>query len=230
MNIELFKQRFEEAFPETTRDTPTYAHWDPIVTMGLDPCPDVPGMLSIKKQQLLNLVFGLLDPEEAYFEVGTYMGKSLLSAMLNNPPRTVFACDDFSLFEGNTFETTLGHLKRYGVADKVHFYNGDFLGVYTAEHLSKPIGFYFYDGAHDEESQYLGIKLVEPFLADEAIVLVDDWRFERDSQSYARAGTLRALEESEHQWQLLYELPARFNGDKAMWWNGVAVLGFSRKP
>jgi len=125
-------------------------------------------------------------------------------------------------------ETTLGHLRAHGVAGRVVFYDADFTTIYTPEKLPDPVGLYFYDGAHDEESQYQAIRLAEPYLADTALVLVDDWRFENDSQSYARAGTMRAVDESKHRWQLLYELPARFNGDKAMWWNGVAVLSFQR--
>ncbi len=69
---------------------------------------------------------------------------------------------------------------------------------------------------------------MENFLADEAIVCVDDWRFAADSQSYAKAGTEKAIAESKNQWKLLYDLPARYNGDRALWWNGVAVFSFQR--
>jgi hypothetical protein len=99
----------------------------------------------------------------------------------------------------------------------------------VSEKLPIPIGLYFYNAAHDERSQYLGIKLIEPFLSDQALVIVDDWRHAPDSQSYAKAGTLKATGESQHQWQLLYDLPVRHNCDRAMWWNGVAVLAFRRK-
>ncbi|OPX28569.1 MAG: hypothetical protein B1H08_05700, partial [Candidatus Omnitrophica bacterium 4484_171] len=95
--------------------------------------------------------------------------------------------------------------------------------------LPVPIGLYFYDAAHDEKNQYLAIKKVEPFLSKRALVIIDDWRFAEDSQSYAKAGTERAISESNNKWQLLYDLPARFNGDKKMWWNGVAVFKFNRE-
>jgi hypothetical protein len=102
--------------------------------------------------------------------------------------------------------------------------------VLNREKIPQPIGLYFYDGAHDEDSQYEGIRQAEPLLAGKALVIVDDWRFAEDSRSYAQRGTQRAIAESANEWQLLYELPARFNGDRALWWNGVAVLAFRRLP
>ena len=61
-----------------------------------DSLRDVEGMISVYKQYLLHLAYSLLGPDEAYLEVGTWQGKSLISAMLNNPPRITFACDNFS--------------------------------------------------------------------------------------------------------------------------------------
>ena len=228
MNIDAFKAAFADRFSAQIINSPTYELWDPIIIRQLDPCFDVEGMLSLKKQQLLNLAFKLLDEGEAYFEVGTYRGKSLISAMLENPARPVYACDNFSEFEDNTLEILQANLTKYDFAKHVEFYNCDFLEAYTREHLPIPIGLYFYDGAHDFDSQYEAIKRVEPFLANEAIVLVDDWRLAEDSGSYAKDATLKAAAESSAQWDLLHELPARFNGDRAMWWNGVGVLSFHR--
>ena len=230
MDIAAFRKEFWDVFKGAQRNEPDYSYWDPLIARQVDPCFDVEGMASIKKQQLLNLAFRHVGPGECYFEVGTYKGKSLISAMLHNPPIPVYACDDFSLFDGNAFEVTMSNLRRYGLEDKVTFYSCDFTQVYTREKLPVPIGAYFYDGAHEEEPQYQAIKLVEPLLADEALVIIDDWRLASDSPSYAKAGTMRAIGESVHTWRLLYDLPARFNGDRAMWWNGVAVFSFDRAP
>ena len=228
MDTAAFRRAFWEKFQGKERNEPNYAYWDPIVVSEVDLCPGVEGMMSIKKQQLLNLAFSFLEEGEAYLEVGTYQGKSLLSAMLNNPVRPVYACDNFSEFDTNSLEITEANLAHYNLRDQVAFHDCDFTEIFTEESLPDPIGLYFYDGAHDDESQYRGIRLAEAFLAEEALFLVDDWRFAPDSQSHAKAATLRAIEESLAQWSLMYELPARFNGDRAMWWNGVAVLSFKR--
>lgn len=228
MDTSEFRQAFWTKLNGKERNEPCYAYWDSVVAQRVDLCPDVEGMMSIKKQQLLNLAFSHIDPGECYLEVGTYKGKSLISAMLNNPERPVFACDNFSEFDGNILDVTLGNLERYALKDKVTFYACDFDEIYCKQKLPVPIGLYFYDGAHEDEPQYQAIKKVEPFLADEALVLVDDWRYASDSGSHAKAATIRAIGESQHDWRLMYELPARFNGDRAMWWNGVGVL-YKRK-
>ncbi len=228
MDLRAFQDAFADRFSAQVINSPMYELWDPIVIRKLDPCFDDDGKLSFKKQQLLSLAFAFLEEGESYFEIGTYRGKSLISAMIDNPPRPVFACDNFSQFEDNTFEVLKANLAKYNLSDRVTFHNCDFLETYTTKRLPIPIGFYFYDGAHDFNSQYEAIKRVEPFLANEAIVLVDDWRLAEDSDSYAKAATLKAAAESSQSWELLHELPARFNGDCAMWWNGVGVLSFRR--
>ena len=228
MDVARFVKTFETIYADSSYKVPDDSLFSPFVAHRIDLCPDVQGMLSLRKQRLLNRAFSLLPPGECYFEVGTYHGKSLISAMLNNPARPVYAADNFSEFEGNSLQVLMDNLGKYGLRDKMTFYDADFHKVFTPEHLPIPIGLYFFDGPHDEQSQYDGIHLVEPFLADQALVLVDDWRLAADSGSYAEAGTLRAVADSPNKWRLLYELPARCNGDLGLWWNGVAVLSFER--
>lgn len=228
MDTEAFNTAFLAQCDRQYREHPNYEHWDPIERQNIDPFPTLQGMLSIKKQQLLNLAFKHLPEGEAYFEIGVYHGKSILSAMYMNPPRTAYACDNFSQFDDNALDILQENLRTNGKLEQVTFFDCDFVESLTQEKLREPIGLYFYDGAHDEESQFNGIHLVEEFLADEALVFVDDWRFAQDSQSFAEEGTLRAITASQNQWKLHHALPARFNGDMAMWWNGVAVLSFNR--
>jgi hypothetical protein len=242
MNVREFRGAFEAAFPPRVRERPT-----PLYSLGLrfkklhleyylfDPLRDVDGMISVKKQRLLKLAYAQLPPEEAYLEVGTWAGKSLIAAMHQNRLRPTYACDNFSEFKRSRGQlidreqTLLGNLRRYGLDRHVTFYNRSFQEIFNPEHLPVPIGFYFYDARHDLQSQYLGIRLAEPFLSNEALVLVDDWRCASDSWSRAQAGTEKAMTESAHEWNLLYQLPARYNGDRAMWWNGIAVLSFRRR-
>lgn len=230
MDTNAFRRAFWTEFNGSRRNQPDDSLLDVKVQMMHDLCPDVQGMLSLKKQRLLNLAFSLLPEGEAYLEVGTYMGKSLLSAMIGNPERSVYAVDNFSQFEENSFPVLKANLERYDLYNRVNFCNGDFREIFNPGIIQEPIGLYFYDGGHDYESQYLGMKLVEPFLADEALILVDDWRLAPDSGSYAKDGTLQAVAESDSRMRLLYELPARYNGDRGLWWNGVGVLSYTREP
>ena len=202
-----------------------------------DPCRDIVGMASPKKLHLLRkaVSFLSLTPSECYLEVGTYQGKSLVAALVDNPDRYAIACDNFSLFDEalapKNKATLERNLQRYGLSSRVRFFDCDFrdlLPRWRTEGLP-PVGVYFYDGAHDEVSQYLAIRLAEDVLADEAVVIIDDWRYAPDSQSFAEAGTRRALADSSHQWKVEHILPARYNGDLDQWWNGVAVLSFQRR-
>lgn len=191
-------------------------------------------MASPKKLQLLNLAVAQLpeDGRECYLEVGTYQGKSLIAALMNNRNRFAVACDDFSEFDDGSTSTTLeSNLRRYRMLNRVRFYNESFQSLFqrwNAEQLP-PIGVYFYDGAHDELSQYEALRKAEPLFADSALVIVDDWRHASDSGSYAEIGTKRAISESPNDWSTRYVLPARRNGDLGLWWNGVAVLTFKRR-
>jgi len=187
-------------------------------------------MTAPRNQRLLNLAVAHLSEGEAYLEVGVFQGKTLISALRGNPVRPAYACDNFSEFEGSSSLATLQHnVAHYDLADRVTFLNADFRTALLAGSIAHPAGVYFYDGAHDEQSQYDGISLAECVLADEALVIVDDWRHAPDSGSRAEAGTLRAIADSNHDWTLLLTLPARHNGDYAMWWNGVGVLRFRRR-
>lgn len=230
MNITEFSIRFGNTFTKDKLFKPSLLYGHRFWRKFFDPCPSVQGMISVKKQKLLNIAFSCLNVDECYLEVGTYLGKSLISAMLGNPERKVYACDNFSQFSSsNCFEKLQNNLCRYKLDKKVTFYNSDFLKILNKDKIPIPVGLYHYDGAHDENSQYRAIKNVEPLLSNEALIIVDDWRFAEDSKSYAKMGTEKAIKESSNKWETLYNLPARYNGDHAMWWNGVCILAFKRQ-
>lgn len=235
MNTQGFLSAFQKTFSERqTFQPPTrLSRFWPLPKFS-DPCPDVLGMASPKKLKLLNLAVSFLSPDngECYLEVGTYQGKSLIAALLGNDGRAAIACDNFSEFDtpDNPANLTIlkQNLSRYGMANNIRLYNEDFrslFGRWKAENLPA-VGVYFYDGAHDEASQCDAIRTVEPLLADQALVIVDDWR--EESGSFAEAGTRRAIQQSPNGWSIRWVLPARYNGDLAMWWNGVAILEFKR--
>lgn len=229
MNTAEFLRWFERAFPLARRNRPAWWYEYRLARRWADPCPAVQGMTAPRNQRLLGLAVAGLSPSEAYLEIGTFQGKTLVSALVGNPVCPAYACDNFSEFAGVASLPLLeGNLARYGLSDRVTFLNADFRTVLTRRVIGHPVGVYLYDGAHDEGSQYDGIALAEPILADEALVIVDDWRHAPDSGSYAEAGTRRAIADSHAQWEILFELPARRNGDLAMWWNGVGVLRFRR--
>ncbi|TVQ97686.1 MAG: hypothetical protein EA399_12375 [Desulfovibrionales bacterium] len=193
-----------------------------------DPLPAIQGKTAPKVQRLLQLAVRCLPLEECYFEVRTFQGKTLISAALFNEDKHLVACDDFSEFQddpGQAMAILQENIRRFCPPhQRIDFHMADFRHVLSEGRLSKPIGCYFNDGAHNYRSQFEGLTYVEEHLAHEALVLVDDWRFAPDSRSHARQATLDALARFKRRWEVVYELPARFNGDMAMWWNGLGVL------
>ncbi len=196
-----------------------------------DLCPNVRGMTSPKVQRLLQLGVSCLPDDECYFEAGTYQGKTLIAAAQGNDSRIIFSCDNFSEFAQDqraATELLQRNLRLYCSEEQSrriesNFHADDFRRVFGAGHVTYPIGFYFYDGAHKAASQRDAIVHAEEHLADAAVVVIDDWDF-----APVRPATVAAVEESVHDWKLLYELPARFNGDRETWWNGVGILTFHR--
>ena len=59
---------------------------------------DVEGMSSTRICNFLNALVGRMDEGEHYLEVGTWQGRTLLSAAFRNRNRLCFACDKFRFF------------------------------------------------------------------------------------------------------------------------------------
>ena len=228
MNIEAFRTLFEQTFPEEERDAPSPVLEQAFTRSFFDPCFFVPGMTAVKNQHLLKLAFSFIAESECYLEVGTWQGKTLISALLSNVPRKAYACDDFSEFTHDkrvSRDALFSHLRLFNLEGKVTFYNDDFRNVLNRDHIAEPVGVYFYDGGHTVRDHVDAIAFAEPILADRALVIIDDWNFEDVPR-----GTERAIAASKHTWEPLYLLPARGNADQGLWWNGVAVYTFTRRP
>ena len=86
-----------------------------------------------------------------------------------------------------------------------------------------PVGVYFYDGAHTGLAHYLALGVVEPLLADEAVVLVDD-----ASWPMVAAATRRYLDRHPG-WSVLRDIRAAADHDER-WANGLLVLRYRRPP
>jgi len=139
----------------------------------------VKGMTNTNVMQLLNFAVECMETNEIYCQVGTFQGATLIGAMLDNPERIAYAIDNFSQFD--VFDTNADRLRenlnKFELEEQVIFWNLDFEDFFwelrTLETQEK-IGVYFYDGAHDYRSQLVGLLLIRPFLAKQALIVVDD--------------------------------------------------------
>jgi hypothetical protein len=169
---------------------------------------------------LLNLATSLLGPGESYVEVGSYRGRSLAAALRGNDVDAV-GIDNWQMAGGDGRAELLANLARLQLPAPT-LLEGDFRDVLSGGRLAgRRLGVYFYDAAHDFESQLDGLRLVEPYLADRALLIVDD-----SDWSGVAAATHAYLAE-EPRARLLLEIGGEEHG-APHWWHGMHVLAFER--
>ena len=191
-----------------------------------DVIEQVPNLASENVLALLNLAAGLLPPGESYVEVGTYRGASLIGAMRGNSGDFV-AIDAFSFgpmeVKGRGLpaadrEALEENLRRFG-SKGATILEGDAFEVLEGGALGdRRVGVYYWDGPHGYSDQLRGLRAVEPWLAEEALIVIDDAEWEevsRATRDYL-AGQPRARQ--------LFDIPGDAGG-YPQWWEGVAVLG-----
>jgi predicted O-methyltransferase YrrM len=212
VDVDAFAQRLPElfdGFPEA--ETPRDRRFARVLE-------EVPGLARENNLALVNLAASLLPPGESYVEVGSYHGTSLIAASLGNDADVV-GIDDFSLRDGSRAQLD-ANLRRFDVAPTV--LEGDAFSLVPGGALDgRKVGVYYYDAAHGYEQQLEGLRMIEPWLADRALLLVDDsdWeRVERAIADYVAA---------QPQARVLLEIGGKERG-RPWWWEGVTALAFVR--
>lgn len=175
----------------------------------------IAGMSSPKVRHLLN---NLCQRDRArYLEVGVWAGSTFVSALFGNR-NTVTAADaidNFSQF-GGTRKTFDDNCRRHIVDVPFTVHESGFRDV--TPDLTPLVNIYFYDGDHSAADQRDAILHFQPCLANEFVLLVDDWNWPD-----VKCGTYEALAKSGMRLGRYWELPADYNGDTAQWWNGLFV-------
>jgi predicted O-methyltransferase YrrM len=207
-------ERFLEDLPTLFDDYPRSEHprdrrFRPVVD-------GVENLATENTLALLNLAASLLGPGEAYVEVGVYHGASLIASMLGNEDRRFVGVDSF-VFRGASVEKVEANLSRFGLS-RPELVVGDAFEVVPGGALDGvPIGVWYYDAAHDYDSQIRGLQIAEPLLVPGALMIVDDtdWdRVERAMDAYL-AQQSRA--------RRILTLDGRERG-APQWWEGMQVL------
>jgi protein O-GlcNAc transferase len=218
-------ERFVAELPELFEDFPRSPH--PDGTRFDDVIAAVPNLAEENVLALLNLAASLLAPGESYVEVGSYFGASLIGAMRGNEGDFV-AIDRFRFGPLEVKGVELPAASRAGLEEKLREFGeeratileGDAFEVIEGGALGeRRVGVYYYDGAHDYDAQMRGLRAIEPWLADEALVVVDDYDWDdvgRATRDYLAA---------EPRAELLFDIPGGDRG-RPQWWDGVAVLGW----
>ena len=209
--------RFLRELPERFDDFPLSAEpRDPRFARIL---AEVEGLATQNTLALVHHAVSLLEPEESYVEIGTFRGASLIAALLDNDEKDVVAIDRFTMGDA-TPERLDENLGRFGLRGVPTVFVGDAFELVRGGALGgRRVGVWYYDAAHDYESQLEGPRIVEPHLVRGALLIVDDTDWERVSSAIddyldcqPRARRILALEGSEH--------------GNPQWWEGMQVLAW----
>lgn len=186
---------------------------------------DVNGMTTAREIAVLNLAARLLPPDECYLEVGSYKGRSLCGASRGVDGRTFVVIENFVEFgmSGQDARSELmDNLSRHCAGKDVRLIEGDAFTILTSGRaVDQPVGVYFYDGEHTSLSHYLALGVIEPLLADEALILVDDASWPLVQRAHARYLARHPG------WTVIRRWDARTNDDPE-WANGLHALAFCR--
>ncbi|MFK7998399.1 MAG: class I SAM-dependent methyltransferase [Polyangiales bacterium] len=190
---------------------------------------DVEGMSTPRVCNFLNQLVASMDEDETYLEIGTWKGLTLCSAAYGNAGKKLVACDKFRFYGHHTgwgFKAKRAlhdNLARYAPESaEVTFHNMPSEKLFRDKLVPSNVGVYFYDGDHT----YLGtrnhIEWAENLLADECILLVDDY-----NDPEIRRATEDAIDTMNFKATWSKYLPGE-NGKQDGWWNGLGVFALKR--
>lgn len=188
------------------------------------------GMSGAKTRILYNELCTLAfqGRQTEYLEVGSWKGSTLCAALQFNSHCNGTVVENWALF-GGPKEEFESNLNLFNLKDRVKVFEEDALSLDLSK-ISNKIDIYLYDGDHDEASHYNGIKHFWPVLADQAIVIVDDWNW-----SGVRKGTLNALNDVGaniiEKFEIMYtsdDSHTPMENASREFWNGIAIFVVSK--
>ncbi len=171
------------------------------------------GFSSSRVEHLLNGLVKAMPKDECYLEVGTLEGRTLEAAAVGNDDKELVGCDPCDKYG----------IVPDGFPPNVTFIQGKWQDVIRVG-LATRVGCVFYDGDHSAEETEDFMSRIEPYLADEAVLVMDDW-----DRVSVRDGAFAASA----RWQLLREMPEWTDGLTAPqnqfgYAHGIAVFGYRR--
>lgn len=188
----------------------------------------VQGMTTPSNMHLLNLAVRQLAADECYLEVGTWRGATLIGALLGNDAYGV-AIDDDSMNEHDgdvkaSWDVCTRHLVDFAIADRVyqiHRSIPDAWRFIEGEAWQMPVGVYLFDGDKaTDEAAWAGVEGALPFLASEALIILDD-----ANDIHIRRAAWRLCHDYPQHAMKILDLPTPGNC-WPMFWNGVIAIAW----
>lgn len=193
----------------------------------IDVLKSVQGMTTPSTMHLINLAVQHLGPNECYLEVGTWRGATLIGALLGNDAQG-YAIDNDAMTEHNEDERSsrdvwLENIYQCGVAGRAHYVNDSVPHVWSMFAPDISIGVYLFDGDKSTaEAALAGLDGVIPFLADEALIFVDD------ANEITIRGAVHSFERAyPNNLVKILDIPTPGNCWPCFW-NGIMALAYKR--
>lgn len=177
----------------------------------------LPGMSGQRFRSFLNHLSISLDCFN-YLEIGVWRG-STAKCVLHESKASAILIDNWSQF-GGPKKIAQKKLKKYIRNSRANILDIDFNEITETSHHLEP-HVYFYDAAHDYDSQRAAIELLDKMLFQELIVIIDDWNWDN-----VKKGTRDALKSTKVSPIAEWEITTRFDymgGRFSSWHNGVFV-------
>jgi len=221
VDVDRFAAELPDLFDDFPRsETPRARRFDDVVE-------GIPSLATENVLAVLNLAASLLPPDESYVEVGSFFGASIIGAMRGNTGDFV-AIDSFAFDVPELRGKPLPPASRAGLEESLARFDAESATILEGDAFEtieggalgdRRVGVYYYDGPHDQDSTVRGLEVIEPWLADEALLVVDD----HDLKPVVRA--TRKYVAGQPKASLLLEVGGRRNG-QPQWWEGVGVLAW----
>ncbi|MFX4287258.1 class I SAM-dependent methyltransferase [Janibacter sp. G349] len=219
MRVEDFLTEVERSFdgdPQTS---------DPVDPVFAHIAETVNGYTAVNELAVLNAAARALPEDECYLEVGSYKGRSMSAAVQGISGKTFYVVENYLEFgmQGQEAREELDrNLATHARDVDVRLLEGNcFSLLHRPGVIDRPVGVYFYDGEHTGLSHYLALGIIEPWLADEAVVLVDDATYPMVTDAHD------AFVAAHPQWRIERRWDAASNNDPR-WANGLHALSFRR--
>lgn len=186
------------------------------------------GMTTPSTMHLLNLAVRHMAPDECYLEVGTWRGATLIGALLGNDYVRGIAIDDDSMDEHDGDDRSsqavwYENIEQFNMGHRAQYVNGIVPAIWETLKLPMPIGVYLFDGDKStDEAAYAGIVGALPFLADEALIFLDD-----TNDVHIRMAAWKLCANYPRNAIKILDLPTPGNC-WPMFWNGIMAIAWKR--
>lgn len=193
-----------------------------------------PGLSSPKLGKILNHASRCLENGEIYAEIGTFTGYTLISAAHANSSRKFLGIDNMRLLGEKTTKEAQDWVRQRLLINMNHFKFGNYSFVEEDYRNIKDlggakIGVFLIDGHHTREEAYDNFRWAHQYLADRALVAIDDI-----SIAGVGEGVKDWVKDNPDEYEEFFRMNVYHEQDNVdhwspAFWNGLSLVAFNRK-